>query len=54
MAYSVQKSRPAKVAGVSLVYYSLPVVLTHAISVRSVVMKPPEAAPLAELHARLE
>lgn len=51
MAYSVQKSRLAKVAGVSLVYYSLPVVLTHAISVRSVVMKPTEAAPLAELHA---
>lgn len=40
MAYSVQKSRPAKVAGVSLVLLLLPVVLTHAISVRSVVMKP--------------
>lgn len=40
MAYSVQKSRLAKVAGVSLVLLLLPVVLTHAISVRSVVMKP--------------
>lgn len=54
MAYSVQKSRLAKVAGVSLVYYSLPVVLTHAISVRSVVMKPTEAAPLAGFMPRLE
>lgn len=40
MAYSVQKSRPQRLRVFRLFYYSLPVVLTHAISVRSVVMKP--------------